>query len=78
MIYRKTNFEKEEDYETLKETIKQITVRNDVKNGKMHDVLISDLNINVSKAILYPRVRNFDNPASYQSQGTILANPNIF
>ena len=80
MIYKKHNYENEEDFETLKETIKQITVRNEGNNGKMHDILISDTNKSVTKAELYPRVRNFNNEnlAIYRSQGTILANPNTF
>ena len=42
--------------------------------------MISDTNKSVTKAELYPRVRNFDNEnlAIYRSQGTILANPNTF
>ena len=68
----------DEEYETLKDTLKQIVVRNDAKNGKMHDILIEDAK--VSKAKIYPRVRNQfnENPPIYRSQGMILANPNTF
>ena len=77
-IQKKVDDDDDEEYKTLKETLKQITVRNNGKNGKMQDILISDTK--VSKAKIYPRVRNQlnENPPIYRSQGTILANPNTF
>ena len=67
----------DEELELLKETVKQIIVRNDGKDGKMSDVIISDIK---SKATLYPRVRNSmnENDPVYHSQGMVLANPNTF
>ena len=67
----------DEELELLKETVKQIIVRNDGKDGKISDVIISDIK---SKATLYPRVRNLmnENDSVYHSQGMVLANPNTF
>ena len=67
----------DEEHELLKDTVKQLMVRNDGKDGKMSDVIISDVK---SKATLYPRVRNNmnENDAVYHSQGVVLANPNTF
>ena len=72
--------ETNEEFEVLKDTVKQIIVRNDASNGKMHDIVITDADEKVSKAKLYPRVRNNfnENQPMYRSQGTILANPNTF
>ena len=72
--------ERNEEFEVLKETLKQIIVRNDAKDGKIHDILIADTDKKVSKASLYPRVRNSfnENPPIYRSQGTIYANPNTY
>ena len=79
-IFKKANLEKDEEFEALKDSVKQITVKNDGKNGKMHEILISDIDVKMSKAKLYPRVRNRfnENQALYISQGTIFANPNSF
>ena len=67
----------DEELELLKETVKQIIVKNDGKDGKISDVIISDIK---SKATLYPRVRNSmnENDPVYHSQGMVLANPNTF
>ena len=34
--------EKDEEFYVLKDTLKQIIMRNDASNGKMHDILITD------------------------------------
>ena len=63
---------KDKEFETLKDTLKQITVRNDATNGKMHDILISDTDKKVTKAKLYPRVRLLTVAANtHQEKSTI-------
>ena len=64
----------DEEFETLKDTVRQIIVRNDASNGKMHDILITNVDQKVDKSKLYPRVRNNfnENTPIYRSQGTIL------
>ena len=44
-IFKKADVEKDKEFEVLKDTLKQITVRNYANNGKMHEIVIADVDV---------------------------------